>query len=105
MQLGFAVIPLIHFCSDKKTMGEYAIRPLTQIVAWIIAVILVYLNVRLLIGEAVDFFETSDSVFWKSVIISGGVIVTMLLVYIVVQPLIKNKSKKDISFREPAVHK
>jgi manganese transport protein len=105
MQLGFAVIPLIHFCSDKKTMGEYAIRPLTQIVAWIIAVILVYLNVRLLIGEAVDFFETSDSMFWKSVIIAGGVIVTMLLVYIVVQPLIKNKSKKDISFREPAVHK
>ena len=86
-------------------MGEYAIRPLTQIVAWIIAVILVYLNVRLLIGEAVDFFEISDSMFWKSVIIAGGVIVTMLLVYIVVQPLIKNKSKKDISFREPAVHK
>ena len=28
LQLGFAVIPLIHFVSDKKTMGSFAIKPL-----------------------------------------------------------------------------
>ena len=91
MQLGFAVIPLIHFCSDKKTMGEYTIKPLVQVLAWIIAAILVYLNVRLLVGEAIDFFETSESVFWKSVIVSGGVIVILLLVYIIMQPIVKRK--------------
>jgi manganese transport protein len=97
MQLGFAVIPLIHFCSDKKTMGEYAIGPLVQILAWIIAAVLVYLNVRLLFGEAMDFFETSHSLLWKSLIIAGGVVVTILLVYIIVHPLLgkaqRTKSK------------
>ena len=96
MQLGFAIIPLIHFCSDRKTMGQYAIKPLVQVIAWIIAAILVYLNVRLLIGEATDFFETSDSTFWKAMIISGGTILTMLLVYIIVQPIIRKK--RQLSF-------
>ncbi|HET6724169.1 MAG TPA: Nramp family divalent metal transporter, partial [Chitinophagaceae bacterium] len=27
LQLGFAVIPLIHFTSDKRSMGKYAIKP------------------------------------------------------------------------------
>src|SRR5204863_2324549 len=44
LQLGFAIIPLIHFTSDKKTMGKYAIRPLVIVLASAIAAILVYLN-------------------------------------------------------------
>lgn len=95
MQLGFAIIPLIHFCSDKKTMGEYAIRPIVQVTAWIIAAILVYLNVRLLVGEAIDFFETSRSVLWKVVIVAGAVVVTGLLLYIILHPLLaKRKAPK-----------
>jgi manganese transport protein len=98
MQLGFAIIPLIHFCSDKKTMGQFAIRPLVRIVAWIIAAILVYLNVRLLLGEAIDFFEKSQSIWWKSLIVAAGAIVTALLIYIIAYPLIeKRKQKKIIS--------
>ena len=93
MQLGFAVIPLIHFCSDKKTMGVYAIKPWVQVLAWIIASILVYLNVRLLLGEANDFFETSDSVFWKAVIVTLGFVVLMLMIYIIVQPIIKRRKE------------
>jgi manganese transport protein len=31
LQLGFAVIPLIHFVSDKKTMGEFVIKTRTKI--------------------------------------------------------------------------
>jgi manganese transport protein len=95
MQLGFAVIPLIHFCSDQKTMGKYTIKPLVQVLAWIIASILVYLNVRLLVSEAVSFFETSDSTFWKAVIIAAGSIVTMLLIYIIVHPIVMKKRRKD----------
>jgi len=30
LQLGFAIIPLIHFVSDKKTMGEFVINNLTK---------------------------------------------------------------------------
>jgi manganese transport protein len=38
LQLGFAVIPLIHFVSDKKTMGEFVIKTRTKI-AWLVAII------------------------------------------------------------------
>jgi manganese transport protein len=94
MQLGFAVIPLIHFCSDKKTMGVYAIKPLVQIAAWAVASILVYLNVRLLVGEAIDFFETSDSIFWKGIILAGGLILALLLVFTILFPIVKTKVKR-----------
>src|SRR5262249_30890525 len=37
LQLGFAIIPLIRFVSDKKSMGKFAIRPWLKISAWIVA--------------------------------------------------------------------
>ena len=72
-------------------MGAYVIKPWVQVLAWIIAAILVYLNVRLLVGEAIDFFEKSGSVFWKGAIIAGGVFVATLLFYVVLHPLIRRR--------------
>jgi manganese transport protein len=51
LQLGFAVIPLIHFTSDKEKMGEFVIKPWMKIVAWTIAIVIVVLNVKLVIQE------------------------------------------------------
>ncbi|MEX0635921.1 MAG: Nramp family divalent metal transporter, partial [Ferruginibacter sp.] len=47
LQLGYAVIPLIQFVSDKKTMGKFVINPITKIGAWTIASVLVFLNLKL----------------------------------------------------------
>lgn len=93
MQLGFAVIPLIHFVSDKKTMGVYAIKTWVKVAAWLIASVLVYLNVRMVINEASDFFNSSDNIFWRTLIILGGVIFSVLLLYVVIYPLIIKKKK------------
>src|SRR3546814_11966902 len=49
LQLGFAVIPLIHFNSDRAGMGEYTIKLWVKILAWITAVIIVALNVKLVV--------------------------------------------------------
>lgn len=95
MQLGFAVIPLIHFCSDKSKMGEFVISPLIQVLAWMIAAVLVYLNARLLINEAAMFFETSHSFAGKLAIIIAGAAVTLLLLYILLQPAIKKLKIKN----------
>ena len=35
LQLGFAVIPLIHFVSNKKLMGKFAIKTPIKIISWI----------------------------------------------------------------------
>jgi manganese transport protein len=52
MQLAFAVIPLIIFTSDKKKMGEFANKTWIKILAWVVAVVIVILNAKLLS----DFF-------------------------------------------------
>jgi manganese transport protein len=48
MQLPFAVIPLVRFVSDRRKMGEFAISPIWAATAWLIAGLIVILNVKLL---------------------------------------------------------
>jgi manganese transport protein len=91
MQLGFAIIPLIHFVSDKQTMGAFVIKPWVQVLAWLVTVILVYLNLRMLFGQAIAYFQESDNVFWKTMIILGGLIFLILLACSIVYPLIRRR--------------
>jgi manganese transport protein len=93
LQLGFAVIPLIHFVSDKKTMGSFAIKPAIQSIAWLIASILVYLNIRMVSEEATDFFATSNNIMAKIIIVIAGSLFVMLLIYSIVYPLLSKKQK------------
>ena len=103
LQLGFAVIPLIHFTSDKKTMGEFAIKPLIKFLAWLVASVLVYLNVKMVTGEATDFFATSDSMTGKIVIIIAGILFGALLIYSIIFPLISKKSIGSIQMHPEIV--
>jgi manganese transport protein len=47
LQLPFAVIPLIRFTSDRAKMGELAAPPWLTRTAWVMAVLIVILNVKL----------------------------------------------------------
>ena len=47
LQLPFAIIPLIHFTSDKTKMGEFANALWVKVLAWLTAAIIVGLNLRL----------------------------------------------------------
>jgi len=99
LQLGFAIIPLIHFVSDKTTMGPHAIKPLTKITAWLITSILVYLNIRMVVEQATGYFTSSENILWKAVIIIGGLLFVALLIISFVYPLV-SKKRRDI----PEVH-
>ncbi|OAF15386.1 Nramp family divalent metal transporter [Bradyrhizobium neotropicale] len=48
MQLPFAVIPLVRFVSDRRKMGKFAIPTSVAAIAWIVAGVIVVLNVKLL---------------------------------------------------------
>jgi len=91
LQLGFAIIPLIHFVSEKRTMGAFTIKPIVQFLAWLIASILVYLNGRMVVNEISEFFTQTDNLFWKSLVILGALIFVSLLIYISFSPLFKKK--------------
>jgi manganese transport protein len=48
MQLPFAVIPLVRFVSDRRKMGKFVIPAWVAAIAWIVAGVIVVLNLKLL---------------------------------------------------------
>jgi manganese transport protein len=96
LQLGFAVIPLIHFVSDKKTMGIFAINVPTKIMAWLIAAVLIFLNLKMLMDQSTGIFDAT-AVLPKLALILSGILFLALLVYVTLQPwIVKNKKPASI---------
>lgn len=90
LQLGFAVIPLIHHVSDKKTMGVFAIGIWTKIGAWLSAGVIVGLNLQLVIEEVSSFLEVTESpLMWSFIIAVVGATAASLLLYVTFVPLFK----------------
>jgi manganese transport protein len=91
LQLGFAIIPLIHFVSDKVAMGEFAINLRMKIVAWLIATILVYLNVQLVAGKMLEVYESNGNLLVKFVISIAALVFAWLFCAMAIIPLIQRR--------------
>ena len=91
LQLGFAVIPLIHFNSDKSKMKEYAIKNWVKILAWLTALIIVSLNVQLVIEEIGAWIKDTTINGWWIYLLVIPVIVMIfaLLIYVFIMPFFK----------------
>jgi manganese transport protein len=89
LQLGFAIIPLIHFTSDKQSMGVFAIRPVLRTAAWIIAAIIVSLNVKLVFNEVTGWLSAAGDDAWLIWITVVPVCMAAfgLLLYITFRPI------------------
>jgi manganese transport protein len=97
LQLGFAVIPLIHFTSSKKLMGNFVNKKWVLILAWISAILIVGLNVKL-VGEELGSFLNSDyaQMTWLKVLIYLSLVyVAFLLLYVTISPFL-NKMREKI---------
>lgn len=95
LQLGFAVIPLIHFVSDKATMGEFVIKWPVKLVAWLIAAVLVYLNVSMVVNEMSKAFSSDISILWLLLIIVAVVFFIALFILMTVLPLVRKIRKTE----------
>lgn len=89
LQLGFAIIPLIHFVSDKSKMNGFHIGRKTQIASWIIALVIVSLNAKLVYDEIRGWLETSDNplILWLTVV-PLAIGFAILLLYIIIKPFV-----------------
>ncbi len=97
LQLGFAVIPLIHFVSDKKKMGGFRIKKITRFFAWSIAALLLYLNLKLVLEEGSQLYALPGYWIWKitaTAILLGAL---TLLGYILFHPWLSKKEFKDLT--------
>lgn len=90
LQLGFAVIPLVHFTSNRKRMGKFAISLKTKVVAWTSAILIVALNVKLVIDQINDWIsDAPHSAFWIYIFvtpIAAGI--GLLLIYVFLRPIL-----------------
>lgn len=101
LQLGFAVIPLIHFVSDKQTMGAFAIRWHVKVAAWLIATVLVYLNIRMVYSEASTFIRENQNGWIDALIILIGLIFVALLVVTIIYPFLSRYRQKGSARMHP----
>lgn len=97
LQLGFAVIPLIHFVSDRKTMGEFAIGWKLKFLAWLVAAILVYLNGHLVVDFITEKMNQTNGWGLKIFLLVLSSSFLVLLGYVVCYPffLRRQASKQD----------
>lgn len=98
LQLGFAIIPLIHFVSDKQKMGDFVIKTPVKLIAWLIAIVLVYLNAKMVIGQITEFYAGPAHIVWKVVVGLAALGAALLLAYISFFPLLQKK-KKGVSIQ------
>ncbi|MDB5020045.1 MAG: Mn2+/Fe2+ transporter, family, partial [Pedobacter sp.] len=91
LQLGFAVIPLIHLTSDKVEMKEFAIKNWVKILAWTSAIIIVALNVKLVIEEIATWSAHANGWYMYLLVIPAAVLIGLLLVYIFLYPIFSRK--------------
>ena len=101
LQLGFAIIPLIHFVSDKSKMRGFHISRTTQVASWIVASIIVALNGKLVYDEISGWLEASENpiLLWLTVV-PLALSFLILLLYIVFKPLV-TKSKITVQNHSP----
>lgn len=98
LQLGFAVIPLIHFVSDKRKMGKFAIGTITKFFSWLIAGVIVLLNAKLVINEIVNWLDvTTHKTLILFTVVPFAFALGILLLFITVRPLIRRFLFKTIS--------
>lgn len=95
LQLGFAIIPLIHFNSDRQKMKEFTIKTWVKVIAWISALIIVGLNVKLVCEEVSTWINNTQGNSWwiYALVLPILFAIAGLLLYVFFKPFISKKGR------------
>lgn len=92
LQLGFAIIPLIHFVSDKSKMREFVIPAWQRILSWIAAIIIIGLNIKMVFNELTNWITSSDhAILISFTIVPLCLLCVLVLLYIIIVPFIRKR--------------
>ncbi len=96
LQLPFAIIPLVHFVSDRRRMGEFAIRPWLQALAWLVASIILALNVKLIMDEISVWLASAGDRAWviQVTVMPLTAALGVLLLYVTLRPWFRGGLEK-----------
>ncbi|MFN8402084.1 MAG: Nramp family divalent metal transporter [Anaerolineales bacterium] len=101
LQLPFAIIPLINAVADKRRMGEFSISPKIKVLAWVVAGIILSLNIKLIVDQIGTWIADAGSDAWivKATIIERP-FTGLLLLYVIAHPWLDKNG-----FRIGSVHR
>jgi manganese transport protein len=88
LQLPFATIPLIHFTSDPRKMGLFVNRTWVRITAWVIAAVIVALNLKLVFDAVSGWLGGGPAWIWVLVMMPITLVLAVLI-YITLAPLFR----------------
>jgi manganese transport protein len=96
LQLPFAIVPLVHFTSDKIKMGSFASKVWVKVLAWITSAIIIVLNGKLVYDQIMEWISGGASMIVSILSIGVAAAISLFLVYIIILPLIRGeKSWKE----------
>jgi manganese transport protein len=91
LQLPFAVVPLVHFTSDRLKMGSFVSPAWVKVLAWITAASIIVLNGKLVLDQIMELMEGSAPLIVSLSIIGMASGISLFLVYIFLLPLIRGE--------------
>jgi manganese transport protein len=96
LQLPFAIVPLVHFTSDKLKMGSFASKLWVKVLAWLTSAIIIMLNGKLVFDQIMEWVEGGAPMIVSILAIGIAAAISLFLVYIIILPLIRGeKSWKE----------
>ena len=108
MQLPFAVVPLIHFTSDRRRMGAFASRGWLKALAWLIAAVIIALNARLVYLTLAEWLATAGGYRDLVMMLVEPVVIGLLvlLAWMIFEPWLprwlRHKGRAAIAWPEAA---
>lgn len=101
LQLGFAIIPLLHFVSDKEWMKEHAIGMWAKIGGWLSAIIIIGLNGKLVYDSLLDWIGDKPITVWQFGVVIVAVAAVFLLIYITLFPYLSQRLESPKVMHNP----
>jgi manganese transport protein len=93
MQLPFAIVPLIHFTSDRARMGSFRNPAWVRVLAWVTATIIIALNVRLAFMAIAEWLAAAGA--WRTLVwvvtVPAGLGIALLLVWVAAEPWVTRR--------------
>jgi len=91
LQLPFAIIPLVHFTSDRLKMGSFANRLWVKVLAWITSLIIIVLNGKLVFDQIAEWAAGGVPAMITVLAAALAAGAAIFLLYILVVPLFRGE--------------
>ena len=94
LQLPFAIVPLVHFTSDRNKMGNFSNPLWVKLLAWLVAVTIIVLNFKLVFDA---FAEWITGGMWLLIILVPVLLIVLgVLAYIIFIPFFKTSAPWEL---------